>query len=315
MATYNSLMSRTDAGALIPEDAANEIIKNVPQRSAVLQLMRRLPNMQRGQTRMPVISALPTAYFVSGDTGLKQTSEVNWDNVYIYAEEIAAILPIPENVLDDAGFDIWGEVRPLVEEAIGAVIDAAVLVGTNKPTSWPSDILTAANAASQTVDHSSVSGDYYDEILGEVGTMAMVEADGYMVTGHVAHPLMMAGLRGLRETGGAPIFMQSMQQAGDYTLAGQPIEFVRNGAFTSSQALMYSGDWSQAVFSIRQDLTYKFLDQAVIQDGAGNILYNLPQQDMVALRVVMRLGWALPNPINRMNTNSSTRYPFSVLVP
>jgi hypothetical protein len=51
----------------------------------------------------------------------------------------------------------------------------------------------------------------------------------------------------------------------------------------------------------------------VIQDAAGNIIYNLAQQDMVALRAVVRLGFALLNPISRMNPNPVTRYPFSIL--
>ncbi len=315
MATYNSVIDRTGAGALIPEDASREIIQGVAESSAVLRLARRLPNMTRAQQRMPVLSVLPTAYFVTGDTGLKQTSEVSWENKYLNAEEIAVIVPIPEAVLDDSDYDIWGQVRPRLVEAIGVVIDAAILIGTNAPDNWPDDILTAATAASHVVDHSSFSGDYYDEILGEGGTMSMVEADGYMVTGHAAVPGMMAGLRGLRETGGAPIFMQSMQGAANYTLAGASVEFLRNGAVPAATALMFSGDWSQLVYSIRQDITYKVLDQAVIQDGSGNIIYNLPQQDMVALRAVMRLAWQIPNPIQRLNTNSATRFPFSILVP
>jgi hypothetical protein len=36
---------------------------------------------------------------------------------------------------------------------------------------------------------------------------------------------------------------------------------------------------------------------------------------MVALRAMVRLGWQVPNPINRLNTNAVTRYPFAVLVP
>ena len=44
-------------------------------------------------------------------------------------------------------------------------------------------------------------------------------------------------------------------------------------------------------------------------------MYNLAQQDMVALRAVFRVAWQVPNPINRVNENSSTRYPFSALVP
>lgn len=315
MADYSSVIDRTGATGLIQDQYAREIIQGAAESSMVLRLARRLPNMSSNRTSMPVLDALATAYFVNGDTGLKQTTEVSWSNKYIYAEEIAAIVPIPEAVLADASYDIWGELRPRLVEAIGKVIDAAILVGTNKPANWPNDILAGATAASQTVDHSSFSGDYYDEILGEGGVMSLVEADGFMVDGHVAHVAMMAGLRGLRETGGAPIFLQSMQEAGRYTLGGAPIEFNRNGAFASTTALMFSGDWSQLVYSIRQDITYKLLDQAVLQDGSGNIIYNLAQQDMVAMRVVMRLGFQLPNPINAMNTNSSTRYPFAVLVP
>jgi HK97 family phage major capsid protein len=133
MATYNSIISRTDAAALIPEEASREIMAAIPQASAVMQLARRLPNMSRAQYRLPVMSALATAYFVSGDNGLKQTSEVNWENKYVYAEEIAAIVPIPESVLDDSDYDIWSEVRPELVRAFGATIDAAVCVRHQHP--------------------------------------------------------------------------------------------------------------------------------------------------------------------------------------
>jgi hypothetical protein len=66
---------------------------------------------------------------------------------------------------------------------------------------------------------------------------------------------------------------------------------------------------------MRQDITFKILDQAVITDAGGLVIYNLPQQDMVALRAVIRLGFALPNPINRVNQTAGTRLAFSALVP
>lgn len=312
---YNNVINRTDAAALIPEDVSREIIQGTTEQSAVMQLGRRLPDMPRAQRRLPVLSALPTAYFVNGDTGLKQTTEVNWDNKYLDAEELAVIVPIPQAVLDDADYDIWGEVKRLLMEAFGIAFDGAVLFGTNAPSSWPTDLLAAATSAGNSVVLGSAGDDLYDDIMGENGTIAKVELDGFMTTGHVAHMSMRGKLRGLRDDNRQLIFNRTVQDAARYELAGEPIVFPRNGAMDGSQALMFTGDFSQLVFAFRQDITYKMLTEAIIQDSAGAIVYNLAQQDMVALRAVMRLAWQVPNPINRMQEEEANRYPFAVLKP
>lgn len=312
-----NIIDRTGAAALIPTVETGPIIQGVTESSAVMRLARRLPNMTAKQTIMPVLDNLIVAGFVTGDTGLKPTSKVAWSNKTITAEELAVIVPIPEAVLDDSTYDIWGEIRPRIVEALGYAFDAAVLFGVNKPTSWATGLVAQAVAAGNTVDHSSFAGDYYDEILGPGGTIGLVEADGYFVNGHVADISMRAGLRGLRADSGTgqPIFLTSMQAPGQYELDGSPIYFPRNGAWNAATALMVSGDWTNLVYSIRQDITYKLLDQAVILDTDGSIAYNLPQQDMVALRAVMRLGWEVANPITSLNSTSATRFPFAALVP
>jgi hypothetical protein len=91
--------------------------------------------------------------------------------------------------------------------------------------------------------------------------------------------------------------------------------FPENGAFDNSIAQLVVGDFSQAVYAIRQDITVKILDQGVIQDPTTKeIVYNLAQQDMVALRVVFRMGWALPNPATRLDEDR-TGCPFAYLEP
>lgn len=108
---YTSVIDRSDVGALIPEDVSRTIIQGLPASSVALTSFRRA-TMSRAQQRLPVLSVLPVAYWVDGDTGLKQTTEQNWANKYLDARELAVIVPIPQAVLDDADFDIWGEVRP-----------------------------------------------------------------------------------------------------------------------------------------------------------------------------------------------------------
>ena len=314
MGLYDNIITRTGAAALIPEAVSREIIQSVPEQSAVMRFGRRLPNMTTAQLRMPVLTGLITAGFVDGDTGLKPTSNLAWDNKYINAAELACIVPIPEKVLDDVGYDVWAEVRPRIIEAMGKAFDQAVLYGTNAPADWPDGLVPEAIAAGQGVTLGA-NGDLYDDIMGEGGVLAKVEEDGFMVTGHIAAMSLRAKLRGLRDLQGQPLFMRTMQAATDYELDGVPVEFPKNGAVDPAEALLVSGDFTQLVYAIRQDVTYKVLTEAVIMDASKTIVYNLPQQDMVALRVVMRLGWQVPNPLNNMNTDAGTRYPFAVLLP
>jgi len=318
---YNNVISRTDAAALIPAEVSAEILKNVPQASATMRLARRLPNLSRNTRSMPVMSALATAYFLTGDNSLKQTTEVNWESKNITAEELAVIVPIPEAVLDDSEYDIWSEVRPQLEEAFGRAIDAAVLYGTNIPASWSTNMgaagLVAVMTAASHVISAAAYSDLYEAILGETaagadGLCMLLEADGFMPTAHLGHTSFRGKLRNVRDSNGNPIFQPSMQNRGQYTLDGAPIEFPTNGAISATYWDIV-GQWDQLVYAMRQDITYKVLDQAVIQDAAGNIIYNLAQQDMVALRAVMRLGFALPNPINRMNETAATRCAFAAL--
>lgn len=307
-----NIIDRTGAESLIPETRAREIIQGTIARSAVLSQGRKLPNLSSKTHKMPVLDMLPIAYFVNGDTGNKKTANMKWDKKIITAEEIAVIVPIPEAVLDDSEYDIWAEVRPRVEEAFGKVIDGAVLFGVNAPDSWRDDIVTTATNATSVVTFRS-SDSLYDKIMGEDGVIAKVEESGFFVTGHMADISMRAKLRGLKDSTGNPIFKSDMQESTRYSLDGSAMTFPNNGSFDKSKALMISGDFSQLVYAIRQDITFKLFTEGVVQNTDGSIAYNLMQQDMVALRAVMRLGWEIPNPINSLKTDKSKRCPFAIL--
>lgn len=306
------IIDRTGAASLIPEENAREIIQGVVTQSAVLQRGRKLPNMSSKTYKMPVLDMLPIAYFVNGDTGAKKTTKQAWDKKFITAEEIAVIVPIPEAVLDDSDYDIWGEVKPRVIEAFGKVIDGAVLFDLDKPSTWRDGVVTTATKAGSVVTLAT-GDDLYDKIMAEEGIIAKIEKSGYFVNGHMADISMRAKLRGLKDTTGNPIFKSDMQNGTTYSLDGSPMNFPNNGAFDKSKALMISGDFSQLVYAIRQDITFKLFTEGVVQNTDGSIAYNLMQNDMVALRAVMRLGWEIPNPINSMKTDKTKRCPFAIL--
>ena len=305
------MITREQATALIQEQLVKTIFQDVPKQSAVLPLMRQLPNMTSKQTKIPVLGMLPMAYWVNGDTGFKQTSEQSWDNVYMTAAELAVIVPIPEAVMSDSSYDILGEVTPRVNEAMGQRIDQAILFGLNRPSEWQTDIITRARNAGNNVS----GGLSYDNLLGTGGLISKIEDTGHMANGIIASVKTRSALRGIKDSTGRPLFMSDMKATTPYTLDGTPIAFPLNGSFDNSVALMVAGDFSQAIYAMRQDITVKLLDQGVIQDPTTKaIVYNLAQQDMIALRVVMRLGWALPNYATRLDEDRTT-VPFAYMEP
>ena len=311
-------IDRNALSGLIPEPVTREIMQGAIAESAVLRMGRRLANMSSKTQTINVLDALPSAYFVNGeatDTGadqgaFKQTTKMAWDKKKLYAEEIAVIVPIPEAALDDADYDIWGEVKPRLTEAFGKVIDAAILFGTNKPSTWRAGVVPSAIAAGNGVP---IGTSVFDDIMGESGLIAKVELDGFNPNGVMSAIQMRGKLRGLKDTTGQPIFKSDMQGATRYGLDGMDMYFPMNGAFAPAQAQMIVGDWSQLVYAIRQDMTFKIFTEGVIQDPTTKaITYNLMQNDMVALRAVMRLGWEIANPINAYNADIENPFPFSV---
>lgn len=311
---FNDIINRTDAEALIPLEVSDEIIGAVEERSIILNHGRALPRMSRKQRELNIVNSLPHAYFLNGDTDLKQTTKMGWENKYITAEEVAVVVPIPDAVFDDSKFDIWAQIKPELVTAIGKAIDGAILYGTNKPASWPTAIVAGATAVGNTVV-AGTGTSLFEDIMGESGVISKVEQSGYYVDRHIAAISMRGKLRGTVDSDGQPIFrrMNGMQESTSYEIDGAPIYFPRNGAMDPSKSLMISGDWTQLVYSIRQDITFRVFEEGVVTDATGAILYNLMQQDMKALRVVFRMGWQLPNPINHIQEDETKRYPFAVL--
>ena len=311
---YDSLTSRTDAASLVPEQVSEIMLGKATEQSAVLSTFRRIP-VSATQVRFPVLSALPMAYWVSGDTGLKQTTEVGWANKYLNVEEIATILPVPDNVLADVERDIWGEAMPLLTEAFGRVLDSAVYFGTNAPSSFPTAIVTAATAVGNVVNAGTKTA-AQGGFLGDIDALyGKLEDDGFEVDAFIAAVAAKPLLRSARDTTGQKT--DAGRVSGDLrNIDGFPVSYPMKGLWPAAGGVgvdgvaLVAGAWSENfVVGVRKDISVKVLTEAVLTDNSGNIMFNLPQQDMTAIRLTFRAGWQCKNTINNQQPLEASRYP------
>lgn len=315
-------ISRADALALISQQDMGEIWQEATKQSMALQSFRKI-KMTKKQSKVAVLDAFPSApaggAWVNGDTGRKPTLDMAWANKYVEAEEIAGIVPIPENVLDDADLDLWGEVRPRIAEYVGYHLDLAVFLGINAPASWPLSIAEGAVASGNVLDLSTYLGlgtqaQGYDLGGAMNEMMGLVEDDGFDTNIVWSKKLMRRRFRNLRDGQGGLIYADSLKGSeGAASVWGTDLMWAQNGALNAdANCLALAGDRSKAVLGIRQDIEFKFLDQATLTDGNGAVLFSLAEQDMIALRFKMRAGYQVADPATFESGNAG--FPFAELV-
>ena len=309
-------MAITKNSIVIPVEYSEEIIKGIVGKSKALELGRRLPDMKGNTYKLNVLSSLPVAGWVSKQTTPasaesneiknKPISSVAWEGKDIIAEEIAVIVPMAISSLEDAeNFGV--EVIPTItDEVVGAfqkVIDETVFFGVNNPFTNVSGVVAGATTANAKVNWDGKGTTFYDAISD---AMELVEKSGYIPNAILGGPTLRGAFRKMRTTSGQQIFGGDIvdELARHYDLTG---------GFNDTTAFAIVGDFRYLVYSLRQDMRVKMLEEStLVEPTTGTALYNLGQQDMVALRFTMRFGYQLPNPVNRVGGESA--YPFALIV-
>jgi HK97 family phage major capsid protein len=320
--SYSAAIDRTEAGPLIPEDAAHEIITATVEKSFALSTFDRVP-MSRKQRRLPILDRKPVAYFVNGDTGMKQTSDAKWDNLFLNAEELAVLVPIPDTIYADSEYDLWSLLKPQITEAMGAKIDDAVLFGTGKPALWPNGVLVDATAAGNAVAGAvaSATHDIFDDLNA---ALMLLETDGYEPDAWLLRQTMRGVLRNARDGSRGflyPAAGPSASGAQDMKWSGEvwniPAKVSKMGlsgfAAGAANALAFAFDTSMFKIAIRDDIEMKIFTEGAISDGAGVVLLNLMQQDVKVLRVTFRLAWVAANPVSLQQPSRAASYPAACL--
>lgn len=300
-----SYVSRTDLAGLIPEEEVREVFKGVEAQSAAMKLLYRLPNLSTKVSKLKVLDSLPVIYWQGADTARKQLTTQAWKNKFLTAEELAVIIPISKLALDDADYDIWGEIKPKVQEAISGKIDEAIFIGgSGVPSSFPKGLLEQAQEKGLVVAEDGTKKFY--QLVSEA--LGLIEDLGYDASAIIGGPSLKKSFRDMTDTTGQLI---TGSEIGSLSR-----EVVKNGSWDKSKASFMVGDFKQFVYAIRQELEAKLFEDGVIQDpSTGAILYNLLQDDMAAVRFTFRMGWQAPNPVNALAGDETLRLPLAVVVP
>lgn len=271
---------KNELSGFVPTPQANEIIKEVVRGSSILR-MSAVENMQSDKKKFNVMTDGPGAFWV-GEGERIQTSGAQWIHPVIEAKKLAVIVPVTKEKLDDSTINVFNEMKPVIAEAFYRAIDAACLFGTNSP--FATNIMKAIN------DHGMVVTDNSNIDIAMSDTMALVEENGYDPNKFIGRIGAKNMLRKLRDANGAPAYVNGTSGS---ELYGQPIEFVRNGAWDNTKADVITGDFKYSIVGIRSGISYEVLTEATLQgtlDADGKPL-SLAEQDMAAIKATMRIGY------------------------
>ena len=272
----------------VPSIISDEIIGMAIRGSSLLRLSK-VELMESDNKTFRVMKKGVDAYWIK-EAGRIQTSTPEWDFPEMKAEKIAVIIPVTKEKMNNTTIDVFGTLRPYIAEAFYEAIDSACLFGTSSP--FTNSIYGAVTASGQAVTLGT--NPKLDLDISDV--MAAVEKAGFDVDGFVAGLDFKNQLRKLRDADGNQLYVEGVGQKQLYSL---PIEFNRASSWDSTKALAIAGEWKKySVVGIRSELEYETLTQATLHNitMADGKPLSLAENDLIALKVTMRLGFSVVQP-------------------
>jgi HK97 family phage major capsid protein len=294
------------AGLLIPEELMAEVLRIAEKQYGLARReMRYLPFSGPGNSRkIPALGTSVNVFWI-GETVKKQSTQPKFNIVEQTLKKLAAIVPMSEEILEDSLINLTQLIGDLFAEAVAKEEDLQFFAGTGTP--WTGILNNGdVNVVYQiTGGVANVTADDLLAMIDATPSGALAGSKFYM------NRTVFSVIRKLKDLNGDYIF-QNPGNGVPGTIWNYPYEL--SDAFPG-QADVEEGDnyilfgnlRMSCVFGDKQQLRVKLLDQATITDTDGQTIINLAEQDMVALRIVERVGYvlALPTALTVLNAAES----------
>lgn len=287
MAIQNPLKEGTNAagGFLVPDEAADLLIKGVLNESAALSMAGNVQTTSSKKVTFPVLTDVPVASFVA-EAGAKPTSGAEFGQVAVNVKKLAVIIPFTDELLEDAAIDPRLLVDAPVREAFAKTIDRHIL-GFDGAAALATSFDNRLYDTTQTADLGT-TGDALRLAVSDA--MADVEANGYSPNGLILPSDVRKHLRDKRKAVETtdPVYGDMADPFYGLRTAYSSNLYPIGSAEADGKMVGVVGDFSQLIVRIRSDIQVTASNQATVTIG-GNAV-NLWESNMTALRFEMRLG-------------------------
>ena len=241
----------------------------------------RVMRMSAASESIPVIAFRPTAKFVNPQYGgRKPVTEIRWTAVEIRPEEIAATLPVPNAWIQDANFNVEGQVEREMANAVAYALDQAILFGNDAPASYPpGGVVAFADSAER-----------HNAILAVGDAMGDLEGKGILPDGIASGPAIGSALRDAYALHG------EFDTAPAQRLWGLPVarSLAWDAAASPPDAIV--GGWNYLAIGIREDITFGRSTDGVLFNENGSVAASAFQDNVTLVKIYARIGCAIGMP-------------------
>lgn len=275
--------SATAGGFLVPEEFTSEVLRLAPQYGVLRRECRIFP-MSTDIKMIPKAGATDlTAHWV-GEGGQLHSTDPNFGQALLQVRKLGSIPKVTNELLEDADVEVVTYLAELIAEAFAKEEDTQGFTGTGSPFIG---LLQATGAP--TSPHAEGTGficlSYQDLVYatGDLYDNAVAGAKFYF------HRTMLAHIRGLITTAGAPIFGAVAKEVAGYPLVSVEVLPGKNHSSAHTDATNYAifGNLKKSIaIGDRKAITMKLSTEATV--GSDNLF----EQDMVALRAIERIAIA-----------------------
>lgn len=294
------------AGLTIPTELRNEVLRIAETQYGLARKdMFYLPFSGPGNSRNVPALGTSVSVFWTGEGAKKKGTQPKFNLVAQTLKKLTAIVPMTEEILEDSAINLTSLLGALFAEAIAKEEDIQFFSGTGAP--WTGILNNGnVNIVHQTVGGvANLTADDLLDMQDATPTGAMNGAKYYM------HRTVLNVIRKLKDLQGNYIY-QNPGQGQPATIWNYPVELsdafpAKNDVVDGSPYILFGNLKQAAIFGDKQQIRAKLLDQATVTDTDDQTTINLAEQDMIALRIVERVGYvlALPKAVTVLDSGES----------